>query len=304
MFYQAEALTSIFIDPTDPAFTHIAQHITQKEVFKLKKLWSSDDKTLKMKDLESIFFPKVSKTSPIQQREYKTSSQVTGKDYSHGRTILTRASDEEYGKIFDRLAGHAQARTSVPPSLDWTSLAAPTQETGKLTNDILHHVISWFDSENHRKGAAKNLPLQWIDRLEAGPLANRGGPNDGVLMHTDKSSKEATRLLVQALFDKIREFHKLEDDWTKLVSLLLFHESEILIRQGSSNSARVLYHRELFPNAHSASMLSIPLSISRMGPDPAPRQKLHRLSIQRSHGYIQRGVNREFSLSNVASRTY
>lgn len=279
LFHQAKALTNIFIDPNDSAFTHIARSISQKEVLKLKKAWSNDNKTLKIKDLETMFFPKVSTKLQLKQHKYKTSSRVTGQEYSHGRTMFKEASDEEYLKIFDRLAGYAKSGTSEPSSLDWISLAALTLKTEKLTNDFLHHVMSWFDSEDHSKGAAKNAPRQWIDLLEAGPLANRGGLSEGVLVHRDKSSKEAARCLVQALFEKIREFDGLGDDWTKSVSLLLFHGIQILISQGPSNSDRFLSDRELSLNVLSRSMLSTTLSRSRMVSDPENCQKPYRLAI-------------------------
>lgn len=98
----------------------LRNYISQ-DVGKLRKLWSNNDKTLKMEDLEKLFFPSISRKLNLQ---YKTTSQVTGKDYTHGRKILQGKNDEEYVRIFDRLAGYAQSGISTPPSLDWTSRIA------------------------------------------------------------------------------------------------------------------------------------------------------------------------------------
>ena len=70
------------------------------------------------------------------------------------------ASEEDYSGVFDRLAGFAQNRPPVPLSLDWTSLAAVSIKTGKLTDGILRHIMFWFDPEDYNKGAAKDSSHQ------------------------------------------------------------------------------------------------------------------------------------------------
>lgn len=113
-----------------------------------------------------------------------------------------------------------QIRTS---SVNWTILNNLSHQIGPLTSGILHHVMFWFDSQDRRKSAAKDV---WTDLLKAGPFATRVTPNSDILMHAGKAPNEAARLLVQALFDKMREIVALEQDYSNtstgnLVSLIV-----------------------------------------------------------------------------------
>ena len=205
---------------------------------KLKSLWSRASRTLDLEELEAMFFPKGA--SRIQRANLSSLSPVTGKTYTHSVKVLTTFDRGDYTRVFDCLAKYAIDQTPLPPSVTWNLLSTLARGCGLLTNDVLRHIMFWFDGHD-LEGPSKDTSYSWADLLSSRPFAKRASPNDGSLMHADKSPNEAARLFVQALFDKIRRADGLEHDWqnesaTRLVRWSLSYEIKLLIDQGPSNT--------------------------------------------------------------------
>ncbi len=205
---QAKDVTRTFIDPADSAYTQVTQQISQKELLKLEKMWNSKDRTICLKELEALFFPRPSKNK-VQQPSRHTWSQVTEDNYTHGRTILTDMSDENYTKIL--IIWPDTRLIEIPFQANFTN-----SHSRLAPQPTVFYIISCSGSTLRptlravENSAAKDLPGQWTDQLEAGPFATREAPNSAVLMHAEKSHDEAARLVVQALFDKMRDIGEIE----------------------------------------------------------------------------------------------
>lgn len=260
---------NIFVDPHSPGHASVVQHISSQDMASLKGLWSRESGILSLGDLEAKFFPKASRTQRIVR---SSSSQVSGKTYSHGVKILTTLDPEHYTKAFDCLARHAINQTPIPPSVSWDLLnKAVRGGSASLTSDVLCHIMFWFGRPDLVDGLSQNSVYSWTDLLSAGPFATRPSLSNGLLLHVDKSPNEASRHFVQNLFDMIRSTDGVEQDWEdndkaamRLVRLPLLYEIKILTSPSLSTTTRFSSERQRSFREPSAYMLSRPFPISCM----------------------------------------
>ena len=195
------------------------QDISYNDMTKLKGLWSRDSGTLSLGDVEALFFPKASRTQRINR---SSSSQVTGKTYSHIVKVLGQMDPGDYVKTFDRLARYAVDQTRLPPSVYWDLLVKVAFGSGLLTNGVLRHIMFWFKGHDLAEGPVETQVYTWTDLLKVGPFATRASVDSDMMIHADKSPDEAARLFIQALFDKIRGTDGVEHDWdTEAVKTLV-----------------------------------------------------------------------------------
>ena len=287
LFDQAKEFTNIFVDPHTPGHARVLQHIAQHDIMKLKALWSDESGTLSLDNVVALFFPKSNRNQRIHRSFL---SHVTGTRYTHSVRMLTTMAARDYTTMFDCLAKYAIDRTPLPPSVHWDLLTKLANGSGLLTNDVLRHVLFWFGG---LETAEDGTPLNsWVDRLSAGPFATRASVNGGVSMCADKSSGEAARIFVQALFDKIRGADDIEHDWEneaakQLVRIPLFCEISMLTSEGQANPQRILSERKSPCRGPSACVLPGPVPKSCLEQGCCSRQELRRLSISRSDGGLQ-----------------
>ena len=161
------------------------------------------------------------------------------------------------------------------------------REVGLLTNNVLRHVVFWFEGHDIDETALWTSSRLWSDLLGAGPFATRPSRNGGSLMHADRSPDEAARLFIQALFDQIQAGY--QNDWTdkatkEMVTLLRFHCLPMLNGEGLSIPTQTLPGREIACGKPSTDLLSGPVSDSRLAKGPRSRQDLRRLPVPRGHG--------------------
>lgn len=238
--------------------------------------------------MENHFFPKA---SPSDQIVFSSRSQVTSRTYKHSVKILRTLDPQEYTDIFDCLAQHALDRSPPPSPVTWNYLGALVRGVGLLTQDVLRHIVFWFEGHDVDETVLRTPSRSWSDLLAAGPFATRPSLNGGSLMHAGRSPDEAARLFIQALFDQIRA--EFQEDWKdeatkRMVSLLPFRYLRILTGEGLSTSRQTLPERGTFFGKPSTHLLSMPVSDPRLAQGPQPRQGLRRLPVARDHETLQR----------------
>lgn len=209
LFDQAKDFTHVFVDPHSPGHGRILQQISSFDMGKLKVLWSGEGGTLSLDKVISKFFPKP-KRGDLGHRSF---SEVTKKSYLHSVTILTKLDPGDYVKAFDSLARYAIDQIPLPPFVNWEMLIKLAHEAGRVTKDVLRHIVFWFEGEDHVDTLSLlTAPVfSWPDLLSAKLFAERAPLNSGPLMHEDKSADELASHFVQALFDQIRAGFEL--DW-------------------------------------------------------------------------------------------
>ena len=219
LLQEAKALTGTLIGPSSPAATDAAQRIRLKDLLELEKLCGAEDGSLDLRGLEDLVFPamKPPKKSP---KPPEWTSPVTGHRYQYGRgSSFMNECDTTYRcQVFECLATHALNRTPIAQTLECLNLANLAPTSGRLTGNILRHVMFWFQPLDDHESRADDLSRPWTDHLKEVVFRHQDRLNVDGLERADEIPEKAAQILVQALFDMTRKFDITVPDWKDLVS--------------------------------------------------------------------------------------